>query len=1089
MKILPIVFLLLSPLSGWALGSVQSSKTLSLDGEDWLIREESSAGEVSGIPATDPGWIPAEVPGNIQGDLEKAHRLNPLWYGAGDPRLGEVATKNWWYRKSFRVPAEMSGQRLRLIFEGLDMEGEVYLNGKMLGRHVGMFNAFAYEVSEQLKRGEENVITVRVCRLPAGLEQWWFKNFAANVNKHYRELKSATITGWDWGVPVYPMGLWRGVRLEATGPVRIENVQIRSTLEGTEQARVQVKVTLDGAMESDLTVECRISGPGYDQTSQTPVVMAQGGQGPVSLDIVIPNPALWWPNGQGIPNLYRAEVRLREGKSGRIFDSKNQRFGIREIRWMGVEGAPAAANFQLVLNGRKITLMGSSVVPPDLLYGRIDSKIDLLIRRARELGLNTLRLWGGGGVFPERFYDLADENGLMLVEEFPLANSYPPSEQDFLDNLRKTVTGIVRGRRNHPSIIEWDGGNEMSWREDDPHPALKVLREVVAENDDRVFRSTCPVIGVTRHSPWWYYHLSHYSFYNKFETPRHGEFGTQSPAHLEVWQREIPVADQWPIIGEDNPVLNRKKAVGAVFEEDFWLVRREMDSLFGPQENLGLLIKAGQFLGADGLRYAFDAHRRSGLRTGGFLSWDLDEPWPNAAGSYLVDHDGRPLMNYGFLKAALAPLSLSLKHESLLFDPRKGLHVELWLSSHAPTRVENLSWEWLVRDRRGGVVGSGKGKSPGLDPISSAKQASIDLALPEATSFGPFLVETRLRDSKEQILQERLQVYGMNGVTGPLGGLLNNAPILPDPDDHWNEISKATPPLNPANAGNLAWIGNGASPAKLVGEKEKPDMPVPAINDGEYGGTTAWISEVENKMNLFVIDLNRTAPIGRVKIGCDRTGRYRDQELWSMKVEYSGDGVNWVQIADVPNSKFLKFHGADKTLQIDFPVVEARMLRVGVFGGRRMVDEIEVYGPTPGEQVTKAKAKFLNDDGPVLTRPIKRTVLQASARKVADPVDDVLELTLTNSGPMTSLFCEPHPMMAYRTDISIENNPCFIPPGESRTMRIRGSGAKRGSTKTKYLGERFSLENLGWRIECWNADPVVIEPGVDVLLTVGRWDQ
>ena len=129
-----------------------------LSGTDWRIHEDAGGkGPRTRLFAADPaspGWIPATVPGNIQADLEAAHQLQPLWYGAGDPRLPLVAAKDWWYRKDFTIPASFAGKRLTLVFDGVDQHGEVWLNGQAIGSNTGMFKRFQFDVTPVARPGQ-----------------------------------------------------------------------------------------------------------------------------------------------------------------------------------------------------------------------------------------------------------------------------------------------------------------------------------------------------------------------------------------------------------------------------------------------------------------------------------------------------------------------------------------------------------------------------------------------------------------------------------------------------------------------------------------------------------------------------------------------------------------------------------------------------------------------------------------------------------------------------------------------------------------------------------------------------------------------
>ena len=726
--------------------SRQSANTISLSGSDWYIHEDAAGdGEAKGlysasVPA--PGWIPAHVPGNIQADLEAAHELQPLWYGAGDPRLADVAQKDWWYRHDFEAPATWHGKRINLLFDGVDYACDVWLNGQHLGANAGMFRRFGFDVADIIKPGERNRLAVRIERMPPELvhilaasdgamsgggenypQEWGPDFFVTGINQTrqlLKGLKSPTNFGWDWGVNIWTLGIWQDVRLEASGGARIEWLDVRTELDHRcRRATVRVKLEIDSQSAKDVLAVVRIDGQGEAHEATIQAALRRGIT-ETEIDLILNEPALWWPNGQGDQPLYTLEARLLDAQSGDLQDKRSTRFGVRDIRWEQVEGAPAdfINPYQLVINGRPVRMIGSNTLPPDLLFGRMDERGPRLIHLAHQAGMNTLRVWGGG-VFPsEAMLDLADELGIMLSQEFPMSSCRPETDEVFLANLEATISQLVKRYRNHACIIEWSGGNEMWWYQGDDHAALHLLERIVAENDDRLFRATCPIQGA-RHSPWHYDPETHYTHYDDEELldtgwrrgenkmMRYGEFGCHSLAHLEVWQREIPPANQWPAYDEDNPVLIRKNLAQAVFTKEHWLMRSILDSQFGPIETLEALVKAGQYLGAHGLRYAVDALRRRGPSIGGITTWVFNEPWPNGGGPYLVDYDGRPLMIYDFQIQALAPLSLSLKHSSNLFDPAVGLDVELWLVSDAPAPTRDLRWRWLLRDATGGRTGAG----------------------------------------------------------------------------------------------------------------------------------------------------------------------------------------------------------------------------------------------------------------------------------------------------------------------------------------------------------------------------------------------
>ena len=223
-----------------------------------------------------------------------------------------------------------------------------------------------------------------------------------------------------------------------------------------QRARVAVKLETDSLRALDAVATVRINGHGEAQEAEIQATLPQG-ENSVELELALQEPALWWPNGQGEQPLYSLEARLLDAESGELLHTRSTRFAVREIRWDQVEGAPDdfINPYQLVINGRPVRMIGSNILPPDLLFGRMDERGPRIIQLAAAAGMNTLRVWGGG-VFPsEEMLDLADERGIMLSQEFPMSSCRPETDALFLRNLEGTIRGLVKRYRNHACIIEW----------------------------------------------------------------------------------------------------------------------------------------------------------------------------------------------------------------------------------------------------------------------------------------------------------------------------------------------------------------------------------------------------------------------------------------------------------------------------------------------------------------------------------------------------------------------------------------------------------------------------------------------------------
>jgi beta-mannosidase len=944
--------------------------SISLAGSDWRIVADYEAKGVEkkwfDAAITSPGWIPSHVPGNIQADVEAAHIVGPFWYGGVDTKVSDIARRDWWYRKDFTLPRNFEGKRLTLTFDGVDDRCKVWLNGKLLGGAAGMFNRFSFDVTDCALSGQTNHLAVWIARMPEELVPMLLGSDGPNNGPIYgladrarhllKNFKTPGSMGFDWSVNLWTLGIWRDVRVEATGPAKILWTRVESKVDRENtHATIHASLDVDSAVDGQWSAMFRLSGHGANILQTVPALLRKG-RNTILAELPLNRPALWWPNGQGDQPLYTLDASIQPADGSVASDASTTQFGVREIRWAETENAtpssgkdvltftgreliwqPAkdakpdhTSRLQLIVNGRPVRMIGTAMILPRIFPG-CDTEYTLhLLRCARAAGMNALRLNGGGGgpLFDESWYALADRLGIMISYEYPVANTMLDPDPETLHNMDVACRDMIRRTRNHPSIIEYVGGSEMGpigkdFDTLDYAPFMLLMRRIAVEESDRIFRVTCPELG-TKHGPWDFLllppkqstqdaaqppagtmpdqpHLTKtgYQYYDgpDGETMRYGEFGTASPANVEVWHRFIPPTSRWPLDRVDDPVLIYHNATKACFTDANWLFKPWIDRAFGPLDNLGEFVAAGQFYGAEGLRYIYDALRRKGRRIGGMTSHCFSEPWPNAAGSYMIDCDGRPLMNFDFVKQAMAPVSLSLKMNSPLYDPAKGADAELFLTSDAQAAKDNLTVRWLIRDCQGTVLNEGSARTS-VAPLEVKSLGAVAIRPRKETCRGPILVELQIEDAARQRLTERVHVFGSSAATYPFRGLLK-------------------------------------------------------CRDAA-GGMAACL------------------PVRQTTL-------------------------------------------------------EARIL------------------PSPAT----------NDE-------------------------DVLALEVKNTGAMTALFCRPRPMLVDRGDLVVDNNHCFVPPGQSRIITIRAPAPSKSG---------LSLRQTGWTLSTWNADDAVIAPNEDVVLSCGRWDQ
>ncbi len=1101
-----LILLAIAILSGITLSAAAATDvpvhdSILLSGSDWKLHDDPVGQgiqqEYFNSAMNSTGWISATVPGNVQADVEAAHQISPLWYGPLNPKLYDVARRDWWYRKDFTLPASYQGRRITLDFDGVDEHCKVWLNGKLIGENGGMFRRFWFDVSAVAQPGKVQHLSVQISRMPEELVPLLIGSdgplsamgtanfFLHGINRTRQILKDLKTPGnwsYDWSTNVWTLGIWKDVRIQATGPARIDWTRVETKLDNNyTHATIHTSLEVDSLIAGPAQAKFFIHGLTGDVSKTVDVTLTKG-RNIIKADLSLDHPALWWPSGQGAQPLYTLKAQLVLDGSP-VSDQSSTRFGVREFRWVLTQGVPAdfPVPYQLLVNNRPVRCIGSGIIHPYILPGCGSAHNLQLLHFAKNAGMNYFRINGGGGapLFDDAWFDLADELGIMVHYEYPAGNSGMEADPVFLSNLKETCRNMIKQSRNHPCITEYVGGNEMGWNSGTRTPALQLMQKIAAEESDCRFLATDPDIG-SRHSPWdfdimqdRFYH--HYGSHSS-DTPWYGEFGTASPANLEVWYRECPPASQWPLERPDDPILIYHNALYGAFGPTDWLFKPRIDAAFGYPDNLPELVAAGQYCGAEGLRFAFDGLRRKGNHIGGISNHCFSEPWPNLALSGMVDYDGRTLMNYDFVKQAMAPISLSLQFDSCLYTPEKGIEAEMFLVSDAPLAAEGLHATWLARDRDGTVLDHGE-VTAAIAPQEVKSLGMITIHPPEKSSAGPIFIELHLSDAAGKLLVERVQIFGRADMPGPFAGLLNNrnhAPVDATATEVWDGA--------PNGPDNLAFVGNGAKPATASSARGEARHQPAGINDGLYGNDHSWIGTAPR--SWFQIDLGKVATVGCFKLGRDRTGILGDRAVDYLKIETSLDAKTWQTVYEQAGMTGMKGYSSNKSIVVCVAPVQAEFVKTTVDslqsakGELACVDEFEVFGTAKQAPAQFPQVQFPRSH--IKVYPTRRTTLEVAAAAPRMEGDQaVLDLTVHNTGVMTALFCEPHPLLNYRTDLYIDNKNCFIPPGESRVISIRASS---------HPSCGLSLAQTGWTVSTWNADTVTVDPSADVLLSVGRQD-
>lgn len=506
-------------------------RSISLNGVWSASHFELGEGEARGVfkkeHATE-GWIAGKVPGCAQLDAFGG-TIEELYYATNAEKVMWVEKKEWWYKRDFETPAHFNGKRIWLCFEGVDFSSHVWLNGEKIADHLGTFSPFEIEITRHVRpAGQSNHLAVLIDRA--------YHNVA---------MKSPVGNEYDWSLWLEQLGIWENVTLVATGAARIKHVQLIPKVEAPYQsASFKVTAEIDASAPGDyeLDVVACEDDTGNQVFHASETVRLEKGVNKRTLEGTIGNVRLWQPNGYGEQALYQAEVSIGQAAGEKVSDARTEQFGFREIIFENGAGMePPTPEWIFRINGRRIFVRGINWVPADQLSATMTrERYKHLIRLVADTKSVIMRMWGGGGRQKKDFYDFCDRYGIMLQQEFPLANQAIPEQEDLHAYCSIEAEGMVRHIINHPSIVQWAGGNEFNF--DPDNPLLIKLGQVCNRIDPtRRYLNTSPM-GQETHSPWEYSFPGYYDIYNKYRQnlPMLSEFGCPGMVGLKSLSKFMP---------------------------------------------------------------------------------------------------------------------------------------------------------------------------------------------------------------------------------------------------------------------------------------------------------------------------------------------------------------------------------------------------------------------------------------------------------------------------------------------------------------------------------------------------------------------
>jgi len=657
-----------------------------LDGE-WKLKgfaQNEGEAQVAG-QAVFSDWIPAQVPGDVHVDLMAAGQLDEMYFSDNIAKNKWTLEKEWWYSREINVTEADLEAVTELVFKGIDTVAKVYLNGEKLGHTDNMFLEYRFDVSGKLKIDAPNLLQVCIEPIVVVMKEHDAEPYFACFNDHRIFMRKAQCHfGWDWAPDCPGTGIWDSVSLESYEKVCFDGINLNTSCNGAVSFFVSLSGEIqkldDVGMDLQLTVKDPAGNPIADECWAVSGIKN-------FRNVFVENPQLWWPNGMGEQPLYTYELNLVKDEV--VIDTRAGRFGIREVELEEPALGPDKMGFGFRVNGELCFSKGANWVPLDSFTGAVpDSKYEHMLGLAKSANFNMMRVWGGGIYEKDIFYDLCDELGLMVWQDFMFACGDVPDNHDwFVENVRKEVEYQVKRLRTHTSLVYWVGGNEKSG---------DFFRKLVNYGDslfDEIIPGICetldPFRPFRRGSPFAYVdsgnhpksgdaHLSalastfskeskgffdYRNCVNSIDTSFNSEFAIQGPGRLQSFEKFMPEEHYWPI----DDLWNYRITYNPYDDHDTRTFAEKQLALtqafFGDPKDHAEFIKYGMMVHAEAMWDEMFGYRTKRPINSGSMFWMFSDPWPTGSWS-VVDWYGLPKAAYYASKRASRPLQIGWKNRA-----------------------------------------------------------------------------------------------------------------------------------------------------------------------------------------------------------------------------------------------------------------------------------------------------------------------------------------------------------------------------------------------------------------------------------------
>lgn len=640
--------------------------------EGWSFRanpDKSNQTSLKQVPSKYLKKYPAVVPGTIHTDLLHNKVIADPFYADNELNLQWISDLDWEYSMTFVPDAAIDIRKpVYLVFAGLDTIADIYINGKCIGNAANMFRRHEFRVSNLVRgKNEIRVFFHSPVNYAKEQEAKYGKLPVALRSERVYIRKAQYSFGWDWGPTFITSGIWKSVWIENRIEPALEHVSFSTKELRKDEARCSIVASLSEKLSKGYTALCELEiADKIVYSAEIPLT----GKRALNHDFTLANPEVWYPNGSGEQPLYTLTVSLL--KDDGVVSVVTKRVGIRTISLQLRDAS--GKTFRLIVNGQPVFMKGVDWIPSHSFLPEVkEQTYRTLLEKARYGNMNMVRVWGGGVYENDVFYDLCDELGLLVWQDFMFACASYPEHPAFIAEVKKEAEENILRLRSHACLALWCGNNENEWiwvqEQKSPYtnmPGHKIYSRVIPG----IIKKLAPQQSYWISSPFgdgadpnamdsgnrhqwnvWSMWVDYEKVTNdksRFVT----EFGFQGPANRNTLERVIPPASrtaQSPLFEFHNKQVEGNERVIRFLAGHLPVKTEWKDFLYLAQLNQGFALKT-----------CLEHWRGNAPETNGALIWQLNDCWPVTSWS-IIDAVLMPKLSYYFVRRAFAPVQISFR--------------------------------------------------------------------------------------------------------------------------------------------------------------------------------------------------------------------------------------------------------------------------------------------------------------------------------------------------------------------------------------------------------------------------------------------